>query len=268
MAKPVVKLMAHGTWAVNSMRALVTVKRVLDPYVNLHVKSDGSGVDLTHAKMTMNPFDEVAVEAAICLREQGALREVVVLSIGHLLCQETLRYALALGADRALHVLTDDVYDCLNIAKIIQHIIIREQPHLVVMGKQSSDGDNNQIPQMLAGLLDWPQLTCAYGLNMKSTNLIGQRDTEYGTETLQVCLPAVVSVDLRCNTPRYATLPNIMKARQKPLVTIGLSTLDLSLTEHQQVLNVRVPAARNPVIQVKSLLELLERLKNEAQVLP
>jgi len=265
MEKPVVKLMVHGALGGNTMRALVTAKRVLDPYVNLHVKSDGSGVDLTHAKMTMNPFDEVALEAAICLREQGALNEVVVLSIGSLLCQETLRYALALGADRALHVSTNDVYDCLSIAKIIQHITLIEKPELVLMGKQSSDGDNNQTSQMLAGLLDWPQLTCAYALNITSSHLAGKRDTEYGTETLQVCLPAVISVDLRCNTPRYATLPNIMKARQKPLLMMELSSLCLNLTQHHQVINVRQPAARNPVVQVDSLSELLSRLKNEVQ---
>ena len=135
------------------------------------------------------------------------------------------------------------------------------------MGKQSSDGDNNQTPQMLAGILDWPQLTCAYSLNITDNFLTGKRETEYGTETLQVCLPAVVSVDLRCNTPRYATLPNIMKARQKPLSVIELSSLDLSLSAHHQVINVRQPAARDPVIQLDSLEELLWRLKNEAQVL-
>lgn len=250
------------------MRALVAVKRVLDPYVNVNIKADGTGVDLTHAKMTMNPFDEVALEAALCLREQGSVQEVVVLSVGPLLCQETLRYALALGADRAVHVLTSEIYDCLNIAKIMQQIILTESPDLVLMGKQSSDGDNNQTPQMLSGILDWPQLTCAYALNLTTMHLVGKRETEYGTETLQVCLPAVVSVDLRCNTPRYATLPNIMKARQKPLVMIELSALGLNLTVHQQVLSVRSPAQRSPVIQVDSLEELLFKLKNEAQVLP
>lgn len=249
------------------MKALVAVKRVLDPYVRVVVKSDGSGVDLNNAKMTINPFDEIALEEALRLREKGVVSEIVVLSIGSLPCQETLRHALALGADRAIHVLSTDDQCCLNIAKIIQKTVQTEAPQLVLMGKQSIDGDHNQTPQMLAGLLDWPQLTYASALTLTSTHLEGTRETDHGLETLRVTLPAVISVDLRLNEPRYATLPNIMRSKQKPLEVVDVSSLGLVLKKHQDVVSVKAPPRRQEGIRVASLEALLTHLKNEANVL-
>lgn len=245
------------------MKILVAVKRVIDPYVKIRVKSDGSGVETQQVKMSMNPFDEIAVEEALRLREQGQATEVIVVSIGTDVVQETLRHGLALGADRGILVRTAASHCSLNIAKILQKIVIDEQPNLVLMGKQSIDGDNNQTPQMLAALLDWPQATFASNIQMNEQYLHVTREVDGGSETLTVQLPAVVSTDLRLNTPRYASLPNIMKAKQKPLAIHDLDAFDLSLKEHIKILTVSAPESRRGGIKVDSVQALLDKLQHD-----
>ena len=249
------------------MKILVTVKRVIDPYVKVRVKPDGSGVETQHIKMSMNPFDEIALEEAIRLREKQIAAEVVVLSIGTDASQETLRHALALGADRAILVCTNDSHCSLNIATIMAKIVADEQVDLVLMGKQSIDGDNNQTPQMLAGLLDWPQATFVSKLAITANQLQVTREMDGGLETLALQLPAVVSADLRLNEPRYASLPNIMKAKSKPLQVLDLQTLGVVLKEHVQVLSVKAPAGRSAGVKVDSIEALLDKLQHEAKVL-
>lgn len=249
------------------MKILVAVKRVIDPYVKVRVKADKSGVETQNVKMSMNPFDEIAVEEALRLREKNLASEVVVVTVGGDASQETLLQGLALGADRAILVRTDVTHCSLNIAKILQKIVIDEQPTLVVMGKQSIDGDNNQTPQMLAALLDWPQGTFASKLNLEGEHIQVTREIDGGLETLDVNLPAVISTDLRLNEPRYASLPNIMKAKRKPLDIIELSTLGLTLKQHIEVLAVSAPAVRSAGVKVDSIEALLDKLKHEAKVL-
>lgn len=249
------------------MKILVAVKRVIDPYVKIRVKSDGSGVETQQIKMSMNPFDEIAVEEALRLREQGHATEVVLVSIGMDACQETLRHGLALGADRGILVRTNSNYCSLNIAKILHKIVVDEQPTLVLMGKQSIDGDNNQTPQMLAALLDWPQATFASNIQVNTEHLQVTREIDGGAETLAVQLPAVVSTDLRLNQPRYASLPNIMKAKQKPLAIYDVESLDLSLKEHIKILTVAAPEQRRGGVKVDSVHALIDKLQHEAKVL-
>lgn len=249
------------------MKILVAVKRVIDPYVKIRVKSDNSGVETQNIKMAMNPFDEIAVEEALRLREKNWATEVVVVSIGAESAQETLRHALALGADRAILVHAPAALESLNVAKVLKKIVDDEQPALVLLGKQAIDGDNNQTPQMLAGLLDWPQATYASKLEAHSDHLEVTREIDGGLETLSVKLPAVVSTDLRLNEPRYASLPNIMKAKRKELTVIELETLGLSLKKHVEVLKVTAPAVRSAGIKVGSVAELLDHLQNKAKVL-
>ncbi len=249
------------------MKILVAVKRVVDPYVKIRVKSDNSGVETQNLKMSMNPFDEIAVEEALRLREKHGATEVVLVSIGTDASQGTLRQGLALGADRAILVRTNQSHCSLNIAKILRKIVIDEQPDLVLMGKQSIDGDNNQIPQMLAALLDWPQATFASKICIMEQSAYVTREIDGGAETLRVQLPAVVSTDLRLNEPRYASLPNIMKAKQKPLNCLELDTLGLSLNEHIKILTVTAPRARRGGIKVSSVQELIDKLQHEAKVL-
>ena len=249
------------------MKILVAVKRVVDPYVKIRVKSDKSGVETQNLKMAMNPFDEIAVEEALRLREQQSATEVVLVSIGTDVTQETLRHGLALGADRAILVKTTQSYCSLNIAKILQKIVMDEQPDLVLMGKQSIDGDNNQTPQMLAALLDWPQATFASKINVSNQTMQVTREIDGGAETLDVQLPAVVSTDLRLNEPRYASLPNIMKAKHKPLNCLELDSLGLILKDHTRIVSVTPPVVRSGGILVKSVHELLEKLQHEAKVL-
>jgi electron transfer flavoprotein beta subunit len=226
------------------MKILVAVKRVIDPYVKIRVKSDGLGVEMDNIKMVMNPFDEIALEEALRLREKGIAKEVIALSIGQESSQETLRHALALGADRAILVKSDISYESLNIAKILKQITVNESIDLVLLGKQSIDGDNNQTPQMLAALLNWPQATFASKIDHKDHALEVTREIDGGLETIEITMPAVISVDLRLNEPRYATLPNIMRAKQKPLATIDVNTLGLSLTAHKEILSVKTPPTR------------------------
>ncbi|WP_040534725.1 electron transfer flavoprotein subunit beta/FixA family protein [Legionella drancourtii] len=249
------------------MKILVAVKRVIDPYVKIRVKSDNSGVETQNIKMAMNPFDEIAVEEALRLRENNWATEVVVVSIGADSAQETLRHALALGADRAIHVHTQASMESLNVAKILKKIVDDEKPALVLLGKQAIDGDNNQTPQMLAALLDWPQATYASKLDAHSDHLEVTREIDGGLETLSVKLPAVVSTDLRLNEPRYASLPNIMKAKRKELTVIELDNMGLSLKKHVDVLKVTAPAVRSAGIKVESVAELLDHLQNKAKVL-
>jgi electron transfer flavoprotein beta subunit len=249
------------------MKILVAVKRVIDPYVKIRVKANQTGVDTENIKMSINPFDEIALEQAIRLREQSIASEVIVVTIGGDSAQETLRHALALGADRALLVKSAKNYCSLNIAKILQHVVNLEQPELVLMGKQSIDGDNNQTPQMLAALLDWPQATYASELLVNAGELQVTREIDSGLETLRLKLPAVVSADLRLNEPRYASLPNIMKAKRKPLDIVELDSYNLSLRDHIEIKSVKAPLARAGGVKLDSVKSLIDKLQHEAKVL-
>lgn len=249
------------------MKVLVTVKRVIDPYVRIRIKSDQSDVETQNIKMVMNPFDEIALEEAIRLKEKQIVTEIVVLTIGSEASQETLRHGLALGADRAILVRTDATYCSLNRAKIIQKIVMQEAPQMVLMGKQAIDDDNNQTPQMLAALLNWPQLTFISKCDLNANEVIITREIDQGLEVLQTSLPAVISVDLRLNEPRYASLPNIMKAKQKPLEHIDIASLGLQLGEHLKRISVTGPASRPGGIMVDSVSALLDKLQHEAKVL-
>ncbi|KTC67977.1 electron transfer flavoprotein subunit beta [Legionella birminghamensis] len=249
------------------MKILVAVKRVIDPYVKIRVKTDNQGVETQNVKMSMNPFDEIAVEEALRLKEKNLASEVLVVSIGSDASQETLRHALALGADRALLVKTDQSFCSLNIAKILSAVVQNEQPGLVLMGKQSIDDDNNQTPQMLAALLNWPQATFASSLSIDNDSITVIREIDGGLETLSMRLPAVVSTDLRLNEPRYASLPNIMKSKKKPLEVRELSSMNLALKEHVKVLSVTAPSSRSAGIKLDSVSALIDKLKHEAKVL-
>ncbi|HBD7396484.1 electron transfer flavoprotein subunit beta/FixA family protein [Legionella longbeachae] len=249
------------------MKILVAVKRVIDPYVKIRVKSDNTGVETQNIKMAMNPFDEIAVEEALRLREKNWATEVVAVSIGGDNSQETLRHALALGVDRAILVRTQDSFESLNIAKILKKISEDEKPDLVLMGKQAIDDDSNQTPQMLASLLNWPQATYASKIEPNRTSLQVTREIDGGLETLSIHLPAIVSTDLRLNEPRYASLPNIMKAKKKPLDIIELENMGLALKKHSEVLKVTAPAIRSAGVKVESVTELLNKLQHEAKVL-
>ncbi|OGV50750.1 MAG: electron transfer flavoprotein subunit beta [Legionellales bacterium RIFCSPHIGHO2_12_FULL_42_9] len=249
------------------MKILVAVKRVIDPYVKIRIKSDETAVETQNVKMVMNPFDEIAIEEALRLKEAGHATEVVAVSIGIEACQETLRHALALGADSAIFVHTESIYCSLSIAKILEKVVHDEKPNLVLMGKQSIDGDNNQTPQMLAALLDWPQVTYASRIVCEGDTLTVTREIDGGLETLTVTLPVVISTDLRLNEPRYASLPNIMKAKRKPLEIRSLASLNLDLKDHTRVLSVKTPPQRAGGIKVESVQDLVDKLRFEAKVL-
>ena len=249
------------------MKILVPVKRVIDYNVKVRVKADGSGVDLANVKMAMNPFDEIAVEEAVRLKEAGKATEVVAVSLGETKCQEQLRTALALGADRALHVETDAELQPLAVAKLLKAIVEREQPQLVILGKQAIDDDSNQTGQMLAALLDWPQATFASKLVIDNGEASVTREIDGGLETLAVTLPAVVTTDLRLNEPRYATLPNIMKAKKKPLDILKPADLGVDPAPRLKTLKVEEPPTRKAGIKVGSVAELVEKLRNEAKVI-
>jgi electron transfer flavoprotein beta subunit len=249
------------------MKILTPVKRVLDYNVKARVKADQSGVDLANVKMSMNPFDEIAVEEAVRLKEKGIATEVVAVSIGVQQCQETLRTALAMGADKAVLVLTDQDLEPLNTAKALKKIVEEQAPDLVLMGKQAIDGDNNATGQMLAALLGWPQASFASRLEVEGGKARVTREIDGGLETLEIDLPGIVTTDLRLNEPRYASLPNIMKARTKPLETRQLADLGLDLQPHLKVLKVTEPPRRQAGIKVESAADLVMKLKNEAGVL-
>jgi len=249
------------------MKALIAVKRVIDFNLKARVKSDGSGVELSGVKMSMNPFDEIAVEEAVRLKEAGVVTEVVAVSIGVAACQETLRTALALGADRAVLVETASELEPLHVAKLLKAVADKEQPQLVFLGKQAIDDDAGQTGQMLAALLRWPQATFASKVAVANGGVEVTREVDGGLETLALKLPAVVTVDLRLNEPRYVTLPNIMKAKKKPLENIAAATLGVDLAPRTQVLKVSEPAARAGGVKVADVAALLDKLKNEAKVI-
>jgi electron transfer flavoprotein beta subunit len=249
------------------VKVLVAVKRVIDAYVKVRIKSDGSGVETNNVKMSMNPFCEIAVEEAVRLREAGVAEEVVVVSLGDASCQEQLRAALALGADRAIHVETASELEPLNVAKLLRAVMKNEAPGLVLLGKQSIDSDNNQVAQMLAALARRPQGTFASKIEMQGESVLVTREIDGGLETLKLQLPAIISTDLRLNEPRYASLPNIMKAKRKPLDVTTPQALGVSLKTHHQTLQLQPPPQRQAGVILSSVTELVDKLKNEAKVL-
>ena len=250
------------------MKVIVPVKRVLDFNVKVRVKADQSGVDPANVKMSMNPFDEIAVEEAVLLKERGVASEVVAVSCGPQLCQETLRTALAIGADRAILVETGAELQPLAVAKLLKAIAEQERPTLVVMGKQAIDDDSNQTGQMLAQMLGWPQATFASKVQINGDTATVTREVDGGLETVEISLPAVVTTDLRLNQPRYVTLPNIMKAKKKPLAVVTPASLGVDCAPRLSLLKVREPAQRKAGIQVADVAQLVDKLRNEARVLP
>jgi electron transfer flavoprotein beta subunit len=249
------------------MKILVPIKRVVDFNVKVRVKADGSGVDTANVKMSMNPFDEIAVEEAVRLKEKGVATEIVAVSCGVAACQETLRTALALGADRAILVETDAELQPLAVAKLLRAVVSEEKPDLVILGKQAIDDDANQTGQMLAALLDWPQATFASKLDIAGGTATVKREVDGGLETVEVNLPAIVTTDLRLNEPRYATLPNIMKAKKKPLATATPASLGVDVTPRLVTLKVTEPARRKGGGRVADVKELVSKLRNEAKVI-
>ena len=250
------------------MKILVPIKRVVDYNVKIRVKADQSGVELANVKMAMNPFDEIAVEEAVRLKEAGTATEVVAVSAGVTQCQETLRTAMAIGADRGILVESDADLQPLAVAKLLKALVDKEQPTLVILGKQAIDDDSNQTGQMLAALLGWPQATFASKVEVAGDGVRVTREIDGGLETLSLPLPAVVTTDLRLNEPRYATLPNIMKAKKKPLDTVKPADLGVDVTPRLTTLKVVEPAARSAGIKVADVAQLVDKLKNEAKVLP
>lgn len=249
------------------MKIMVAVKRVVDANVKIRVKADGSDVELSNVKMAINPFCEIAIEEAVRLKEAGIATEVVVVSVGDMACQEQLRTGLALGADRAIHVCTEDSLQPLAIAKILTCIVKQEGSDLVILGKQSIDGDNNQTGQMLAALAGMPQGTFASEVKLAGDEVIVTREIDGGLQDVALKLPAVITTDLRLNEPRYASLPNIMKAKRKPLEQVTPEDLNVDTASHFTTLKVSEPPARAAGQQVSSVAELVEKLKSEAGVL-
>lgn len=249
------------------MKVLVAVKRVVDYNVKVRVKADNSGVDLANVKMSMNPFCEIAVEEAVRLKEKGVASEVVVVTVGPATAQEQLRTALALGADRAVLVDTAEELGSLAIAKALKAVVDKEQPQLVILGKQAIDSDNNQTGQMLAALTGYAQGTFASKVELAGDKLNVTREIDGGLQTVALNLPAIVTTDLRLNEPRYASLPNIMKAKKKPLETFTPEALGVSTASTNKTVKVEAPATRSAGVKVKSVAELVEKLKNEAKVI-
>ncbi len=249
------------------MKILVPVKRVVDYNVKIRVKADQSGVELANVKMAMNPFDEIAVEEAVRLKEAGKATEIVAVSAGVAQCQETLRTAMAIGADRGILVESDADLQPLAVAKLLKALVDKEQPQLVILGKQAIDDDSNQTGQMLAALLGWPQATFASKVELAGDSVQVTREIDGGLETLALPLPAVITTDLRLNEPRYATLPNIMKAKKKPLDTVKPADLGIDVAPRLTTLKVVEPAARSAGIKVADVAQLIDKLNNEAKVL-
>ena len=249
------------------MKVLVPIKRVVDFNVKIRVKADGSGVDLANVKMAMNPFDEIAVEEAIRLREAGKAKEIIVVSVGPQQAQETLRTALAMGADRAILVKTDEQTEPLGVAKVLKGVVDAEKPGLVLLGKQAIDDDSNQTGQMLAALLGWAQGTFASKVEINGDKAKVTREVDGGLQTVELKMPAIVTVDLRLNEPRYASLPNIMKAKKKPLDEKTAADFTADMKPRLKVLKTEEPGGRKAGIKVKSVAELVDKLKNEAGVL-
>ncbi|SPJ34626.1 electron transfer flavoprotein subunit beta/FixA family protein [Kushneria phyllosphaerae] len=249
------------------MKVLVAIKRVIDHNVRVRIREDHSDVDLTHAKMAMNPFCEIALEEAVRLKEQGIADEVVAVSIGDKSVQEQLRTAMALGADRALHVNSDTAVDSLGAARVLAEVVKRENPGLVLLGKQSIDSDSSQTGPMLAALTQLPQATFASKITIDGDRLEVTREIDGGLETLAMSLPAVVTTDLRLNEPRYAKLPAIMKAKKRPIESLEIDTLGVDVTPRQALIRVDIPRERQAGVRVASVDELIDRLKNEAKVI-
>ncbi|MBC8049665.1 MAG: electron transfer flavoprotein subunit beta/FixA family protein [Chitinophagales bacterium] len=248
------------------MKIVTPVKRVVDYNVKIRVKPDGSGVETANVKMSMNPFDEIAVEEAIRLKEAGAAQEIIAVSIGPQKSQETLRTALAMGADRAIHISTDDALEPLVIAKLLKTVVEKEGAGLVIMGKQAIDDDCNQTGQMLAALLGWPQGSFASKVVIEGQKTHVTREVDGGLQTLTLSLPAVVTTDLRLNEPRYASLPNIMKAKKKPLEEIAAASLGVNLAPMLKIISTAEPPVRKGGVKVASAAALVDKLKNEAGV--
>jgi len=249
------------------MKVLVPIKRVVDYNVKIRVKSDNSGVELSNVKMSMNPFDEIAVEEAIKLKEAGSVSEIVVLSIGPQQSQETLRTALAMGADRGILVKTDELVEPLNVAKIIKSVSEEENPDLIILGKQAIDDDSNQTGQMLAALLGWSQGTFASELKINDGKANVVREIDGGLQTLEITLPSIITTDLRLNEPRYASLPNIMKAKKKPIDEKLPEDYNIEISPMLEIVKVSEPAQREAGIKVETVEELVDKLKNEAGVI-
>ena len=249
------------------MKVLVTVKSVIDYNVKVRVKADGSDVDLNNVKMAMNPFCEIAVEEAIRLKESGTATEVIAVSVGPKACQEQLRTALALGADRAIHIESEAQLESLNVAKLLAKVIEQEQPGVVILGKQAIDTDNNQTGQMLSALTGMAQGTFASKIDIQGDKAIVIREVDGGLQTIELAMPIIATTDLRLNEPRYASLPNIMKAKRKPLEVKTPEELGVSIKAHTKLLSVGAPAERKAGIKVASVAELVDKLKNEAKVI-
>ena len=249
------------------MKVMVTVKRVVDYNVKVRIATDGSDVDIANVKMSMNPFDEIAVEEAVRLKEQGKVTEIIAVTCGTAASQDVLRTAFAMGADRGILVTSETFLQPLGVAKILQALVVREAPQLVLMGKQAIDDDCNQTGQMLAGLLSWPQATFASKVDLQPDHALVTREVDGGLQTIAVQLPAIVTADLRLNEPRYVTLPNIMKAKKKDIETIEAASLGVDLAPRLQQLKVAEPAGRAAGVKLASVDELIEKLKNEAKVI-
>ena len=249
------------------MKILVAVKRVIDYNVQIRVKEDGSGIVTENVKMSTNPPDDNAIEEAVKIKEAGKATEVVAITVGEEKSQETVRKALAVGADRGIHVKADGIIEPLAVSKILQKIVEKEKPDLVFMGKQAIDDDCNQTGQMLSALLDWPQATFASKIDVKDGKLEVTREIDEGLETIEVNTPAIVTCDLRLNEPRYASLPNIMKAKKKPIEQINASDLGVDMSSKIQQIKVEEPPKRQAGIKVSSVAELVQKLKNEAKVI-
>ena len=249
------------------MKVLVPIKRVVDYNVKIRVKSDNSGVELSNVKMSMNPFDEIAVEEAIKLKEAGTVSEIVVLSIGPQQSQETIRTALAMGADRGILVKTDELVEPLNVAKIIKSISEEENPDLIILGKQAIDDDSNQTGQMLAALLGWSQGTFASELKINDSKANVVREIDGGLQTLEITLPSIITTDLRLNEPRYASLPNIMKAKKKPIDVKPVEELGIDVKPRIENIKISEPASRQKGVMVADVAELVQKLKYEAKVI-
>lgn len=249
------------------MKVFVAVKRVIDFNVKIRVRSDGSGVETSNVKMSMNPFDEIAVEEAVRLKEKGIATEIIAITVGPDASSEILRVALAMGADRGIHVKTDLELEPLAVAKVLLHWVQQESPQLVLLGKQAIDNDCNQTGQMLAALLNWPQATFASKLVIEGEQATVTREIDSGLETIRVSLPAIVTTDLRLNVPRYISLPNIMKAKQKTITTSPLENLSIDVNPRLKVQKVEPPPPKQPGVIVKSVQELIDKLHNEAGAL-
>ncbi len=248
-------------------KILVAVKRVVDYKASIRVKADGSGVETANVKMSMNPFDEIALEEAVRIKEKGLAKEIIAVSIGTDACQEVLRTALAMGADKAILVKADNEVQPLTAAKILKALVQQESPQLVILGKQAIDTDNNQVGQMLAGLLNWPQGAFASKLDFLNDKVNVMREIDGGLETLQLNLPAVITTDLRLNEPRYISLPNIVQAKRKPMTTMTTDSLQVTIAPTIKTLCVAAPEKRRSGVRLENVADLINRLKNEAQVI-